>query len=307
MRWRSKARIQATCAAIPGGPLLYRSLQQRFGTLAPDPFGRLAAHVHMLRGLTALDVGVVGARCLEVGTGHVPVVPVGFFLSGASEVVSVDLHRRLDLGLTSRMLERLAAERDRVVALYSGLVEPAALRRRLDVLARGAGSPADLFADIGLRYDAPGDAAALPHRDGSVDVHFSMTVLEHIEPVALAAVLSEARRVLAGGGAAVHFVDPSDHFSHQDPRIPPINFLRYSQAQWQRIAGNEFSYTNRLRASQLEQVFVDAGLRVERTTRRVDDRSLAELRSGFPLAPEFRGLDEQDLCTTTWRAYARPA
>lgn len=299
--------MQGMCSRLPGGTHIYRLIQQRLGSLEPDPFKRLPQHAEMIQGLRRAGVQLAGARCVEVGTGHMPIAPVGFWLAGASEVVTVDLHCRLDLSLTSRMLHRMAADRERVVDLYRGLLEPDDLRDRLATIGRNAGRPLELFERLGIRYVAPGDAAALPHADGTVDVHFSMTVLEHIEPRALAAVLREARRVLAPGGLAVHFVDPSDHFAHQDASITRINFLRYADQEWQRIAGNQFSYANRLRGSQLAQAFADAGLRLERVDTSVDRRSVDALRAGFPLADEFRGFDVDDLCTTTWRVYARPA
>ena len=305
MRWRAKARLQSACAALPQGDRLYRSLQQRFGTLAPDPFRRLPEHAKMVRRLHALSVSAEGSRCIEVGTGHMPVAPIGFYLAGAAEVLTVDLHRRMDLSLTTQMLLRLVAEQDRVLELYSGVVEPAALRDRLEVVRRLAARPMELLEQVGIRYLAPGDAAALPDADGSYDIHFSITVLEHIEPAVLSDVLREARRVLAPGGVAVHFVDPSDHFAHQDPSIPFINFLRYSERQWQRIAGNEFSYTNRLRASELELRFREAGFDLARIDRKVDQRSLAAVEAGFPLNAAYRGAAPEDLCTSALHVYAR--
>lgn len=307
MDWRSKARIQAACAAVPRGDALYRLVQRRYGSLAPDPFRRLPVHVSMLRELRALGVEPGGARCVEVGTGHMPIAPVAFCLAGASDVVTVDLHRRLDLRMTSLMLHRMAAEQDRVVALYDGVADTQRLRRRLAVVAGLADRPLELLEQLGVRYVAPGDAAALPHADGTVDVHFSMTVLEHVEPDALRAVLREAHRVLSPEGVAAHLVDPSDHFAHQDRSITRINFLQFTERRWLRLAGNEFSYANRLRASQLAAAFRHAGLRLEREEPTVDQRSLDALRSGFPLDSAFRELDEQDLCTTTWWGYARRA
>lgn len=307
MRWTLKARGQSLCAALPGGPHLYRTMQRRMGTLGPDPFRRLPQHAAMVRGLRRLGVDLRGARCLEVGTGHMPIAPVAFFLLGAQTITTVDLHRRLDLDMTRRMLARLAEERIRLEALYGELIHPAEFRQRLTLVGELSSRPWDLFEAIGLRYVAPGDAAQLDLPDASVDVHFSMTVLEHVEPSPLVAVLAEARRVLAPKGVAAHFVDPSDHFAHQDPSITRINFLRFSESEWQRQAGNEFSYANRLRASELARAFMDAGLRIEHIDAVVDDRSVQALRDGFPLAEPFSRFATDDLCTTTWRAYARPA
>jgi SAM-dependent methyltransferase len=306
VRWTHKARIQRFCAATPRGDVAYRLVQRRFGSLTDDPFKRLPLHLTMVQGLRDLGRELTGARCLEVGTGIVPVAPVAFHLVGAREVVTVDLHRRLDLGLTRRMLARLAGEHDWLTEAYSGLVSPDVLRERLAVVGQWADRPLELFERIGVRYVAPGDAARLPHADGTVDLHFSMTVLEHVEPRALGEILREARRVLTPAGVAVHFVDPSDHFAHQDPSIARINFLQFDEGRWHRLAGNPLSYANRLRASQLAAAFADAGLRIDRLDSKVDKRSLAAVRAGFPLAQEFRHLGPEDLCTTTWRAYARP-
>ncbi len=186
-------------------------------------------------------------------------------------------------------------------------MEPKVLLERLGVVRRLARRPLELFDRIGIRYLAPGDAARLPDADGHYNIHFSITVLEHIEPAVLSDVLREARRVLAPGGLAVHFVDPSDHFAHQDTSIPFINFLQYSERQWQRVAGNEFSYTNRLRASDIEREFRVAGFDIVRIDRKVDQRSLAAVEAGFPLHEAFRHMDPEDLCTSAIHVYgARP-
>jgi len=62
-------------------------------------------------------------------------------------------------------------------------------------------------------------------------------------------VFQEAKRILNPVGGAVHFVDLSDRFQDQDPSISRITCLRFSEAEWERIAGHEFAYCNRLRAS----------------------------------------------------------
>ena len=97
-----------------------------------------------------------------------------------------------------------------------------------------------------------------------------MTVLEHVAPQALEGILREARRILKPGGAALHFIDPGDHFAHSDRTISAINFLRYSERDWQRVAGNEFAYCNRLRASDFLSMAARVGFRATRTEIEVD-------------------------------------
>ena len=306
MRWTHKAKIQKACALLPFGDVLYRQIQRRYGRLSPDPFKRLPQHAAMLHRLAGLGFRAEGSRVLEVGTGHLPIAPLAFYLLGAAEVVTVDLHRRLDTELTTEMIRRLVESSGKIAELYHGLVEPALFEERLTALAGlPSGSPYDLQA-LGVHYAAPGDAARMPDEDGTFDLSFSMTVLEHVTPPAIAAILAEARRVLKPDGFAAHLIDPSDHFAHQDAGITRINFLRFSEREWQRLGGNEFSYCNRLRASQLEQAFGDAGFHIERCERTVDERSVNALERGFPVHPDYRDYDPEDLCTTELEVYARP-
>jgi hypothetical protein len=307
MRWEQKALIQKACASAPGGAALYQLIQRRFGRLSDDPFRRLPQHAAMLRRLADLGFTLPGKRCLEIGTGHLPAAPVAFHLAGAAEVVTVDLHRRLNPELTASMLRRLTASAERLAELYDGLVPAEELRERLGVIAGMAGRPIHEILDrIGVHYEAPGDASRMPDEDGSFDLSFSMTVMEHVTPRALRDILTETRRLLGPDGFAAHLIDPSDHFAHQDPRITRINFLRFSSRQWRRVGGNEFSYCNRLRGSQLERMFTDAGLHIERCDRTVDEPSRAALEHGFPVHPDFRDFSPADLCTTEIEVYARP-
>ncbi|GIE94152.1 hypothetical protein Ari01nite_16170 [Paractinoplanes rishiriensis] len=306
MRWAYKAMVQKFCAAAPGGDVLYQRIQQRFGRLGADPFRRLPTHARMVRRLRDMGFGGEGRRCLEIGTGHLPVAPVAFYLVGARETVTVDLHRRLNPELTAEMLHRMAAAEDQLLELYDGVVAPELLRERLAVIRGLAGRPYELLERIGVRYVAPGDAARMPDPDGSFDLSFSVTVLEHVTPGALRQILAEARRLLTADGVAAHLIDPSDHFAHQDQRITRINFLRFSEREWRRVGGNEFSYCNRLRAPELERLFDEAGFGIERSERTVDERSRAALARGFPVHPDFRRFEPAELCTTELEIYARP-
>lgn len=60
---------------------------------------RITAQVEMVRWIIAMGCKVEGKSFFEVGTGHCPIVPIGFFLCGAEQVVTIDLHWRLDLGI----------------------------------------------------------------------------------------------------------------------------------------------------------------------------------------------------------------
>lgn len=306
MRWRHKARIQKVCAAVPYGGLIYARLQRRFGNLTADPFRRVPHHVRMLEALRRIDRPVQGARCLEVGTGHLPTMPILFHLIGAREIVTVDLHRRLQWDLTARVMRTLIDAADDLVARYAGLVDEAALRERLRAMGAFDGRPLEFFDYAGIRYLAPADAALMSDAAGSFDLHFSTTVFEHIETEVLAGILGEGRRLLGPDGVACHIIDPSDHFAHTDQSISLINFLRFSEREWATIAGNEFGYCNRLRVPALLAAFSAAGFTVTVDRAVVDKRSWRLLDDGFPVDAAFAGLAPEDLCTVWLELTAQP-
>jgi len=80
---------------------------------------------------------------------------------------------------------------------------------------------------------------------------------------------------------AIHFIDLSDHFKHQDKSITSINFLRYSDEEWDKIAGNEFVYCNRLRASDYLVLFKEAGFDICRHEIQEDEEARKSIRNGF--------------------------
>ncbi|MFM6005613.1 MAG: methyltransferase domain-containing protein, partial [Sphaerospermopsis kisseleviana] len=94
----------------------------------------------------------------------------------------------------------------------------------------------DLLQFINVDYIAPGDASELSIPSNSIDFHTSYTVFEHIPPDIIKAIIKEGKRVLKSNGLFVHKIDYSDHFSHSDKSISAINFLQFSDSEWNRIA-----------------------------------------------------------------------
>ena len=90
----------------------------------------------------------------------------------------------------------------------------------------------------------------------------------------------------------------SDHFQHQDKSITNINFLRYFEKEWERIAGNEFAYCNRLRVSDYFALFKELGFDVCRCDTKEDDEVRQSLVDGFTANDKFREYSVDDLCVT---------
>jgi SAM-dependent methyltransferase len=309
VNWRLKAAVQRACAALPvGGEAAYYSLQRTFGLLRDSdrPLMMLRAAADLVRELRELGFDLHGKRVLELGTGWRVDLPIGLFLCGAGSVATFDRHRYLKPRLVMAALASLARQRPLVVETFAGLTEQPELERRLDALIRAADLD-EVFRVAGIEYRAPADATRTGQRAGSVDLHMSFSVLQHIPYETLLNVLRESSRVLSRGGVAWHHIDLSDQFAHADNSISRINFLRYSDAEWSVFSGNQFAYHNRLRASDYERLYREAGHEIIRRVTEVDERSRVELESGFPVAEQFRGLPTEMLAIDTVRVISRPA
>src|SRR5437868_4761554 len=107
MRWERKAIFMRACASLPKGAAIYRFGQKKFGRLTSNPASRIPDQIRLARWLLEEGFDIEGRVFLEVGTGHIPIIPIGFFLSGAGSVITMDLHRRLDISLLRESLLHL--------------------------------------------------------------------------------------------------------------------------------------------------------------------------------------------------------
>ncbi len=317
MNWTTKARVQNLIAALPG-PLAdhcYYRMQRMVGGLRnPTPVKQIVAGCRLAEAIQA-QRPLEGARVMEVGTGRSLAIPLLTWLLGAEQVLTVDLNRYLRPEVLLADLAYLRANQPWLKEQLAAVVGEAGPTegRQADLLALDLERPParvleELLQLCSIDYRAPADASALDLAAESIDVHLSRHVLEHVPPDALAGILREAARVLKPDGLCVHLIDLSDHFQHQDSSISPVNFLRYSEAEWDRLAGNRFMYMNRLRASDYLAIFEAAGLTLLDVSSVVDDEALGLIDSGgLPLDGRFEGRTSEDLATTEMLVVARPA
>jgi SAM-dependent methyltransferase len=237
------------------GGVLYKFLQNKFGRLTSDPMPNIKKQIEIANWLHQYNIPIEGKTFFDVGTGHNAIAPVGFFLSGAKRVVTIDLYRRLDYNIMKNSLFYLAKNRHLLKSLYSNITNSTMLNERLDLLLEHWSTPRQFFKIANIQYLAPLDAANTILLDNSIDYHISTNVLEHIPREVLRNIFIEAKRILKDKGIAIHFIDRSDHFQHQDNSISRINFLRFSDNDWANIAGNQYAYCNRLRASDYITLF----------------------------------------------------
>lgn len=308
MNWKMKAAIQRTCAALPAGQeSVYYLLQRTFGSLRrpPDPRFLLQESARLTARLGEAGVPINGARVMEVGTGRRLDMPLGLYLCGAASVITFDLHPYLKPRLVMQTIDAIRERKEEVRGYFAPVCEAAALDSRLSALC-AVSTFDELRRVTGIEYRAPADAAATGLPAHSIDIQISYTVFEHIPGPILKAILVEANRILTPGGVALHHIDPSDHFWHEDASLSPIHFLQFSEKQWKHYGDNQFAYHNRLRATEFRSIYEESRHEILQWLPHVDQRCLALLENGFPLDSSFRGMDRENLCTTVLHVLSRP-
>lgn len=302
MHWKTKARIQKAVSLLPHDVSYstYYWIQRHLGRLRRvNPIDLLQAGVETWTRIRETGTDPIGKEFLEVGTGRAPIVPMAYWLMGARGCTTIDLNRYMKGELIRESVAYLAENLMEVTTLFGPHLDT----QRLDELLRYHASPAystQGFLELcGIRYIAPGDAASTGLEPASIDFHTSYNVLEHIPAEVLREILREGTRILRPGGLFVHRVDYSDHFSHSDRSISAINFLQYSDAEWDSYAGNRYMYMNRLRHDDFVSLFETSGLRTLLDMPHTNERVLALLRSNaFPLHARYREKSEAMLAVT---------
>ena len=104
----------------------------------------------------------------------------------------------------------------------------------------------DLFNFYNIKYIAPYKTQNLIEEKKVFDLCISTTTLEHFSIRDLRTLFKDLGIVLKKGGYISAIIDYSDHYSHTDRNISELNFLKYSEKQWQNY-NNTYLYQNRLR------------------------------------------------------------
>lgn len=300
MNWRVKGGIQKVLGHLPYGERLHYELQKRAGGLRM--FDReLTAKIEdwrlMVGHLRSVKFPVEGTRFLEMGTGWYPTFPFCLYLGGAKSVITVDLNRYLKPELALRMTESLSKFLP-VIAEATG--KPAAAladaHRALESAVRRGASLEEATGGV-VTYHAPSDASDTKLPAASLDVVFSNSVLEHVPGPVIEKCFTEARRILRPGGVVFHSVNCGDHYAYADRKIHQLNYLQFSDADWQ-VWNNEFLYQNRLRAVDFVEMARKAGFAIEIDTSRPHPMRLQQLDS-IQVHPQFSRYSREQLAITS--------
>lgn len=301
MHWRQKAFIQRIVAALPEefGDRLYYWMQRRWGALQEDtPAEGFGSAIELSRLLRASGKDLRGEDILEVGTGRRLVWPIAFWVLGVERIVTVDLHQYLRPELVELDLRYIANNVSWFQELMSGAGADERRIHKLLALAVGDCATEDVMTTCRIAYHSKVDPGRTGFGESKFSFHVSNHVLEHIPPDQLTSLMQEGRRLIREDGLLIHRIDHKDHFSRTDPTIPMMNFLRFSDPEWDRLAGNRFMYTNRLRVDDYQKLFDSLDFEIVTLHRNVDEESSENIRNGnLPVHIRFSAKDPLDIAT----------
>ena len=295
MNWKTKAHIQRTLSALPGG-MVVNDLLQRLGSYRnPDAaVDRTVVKDWLVQAQYFNEIGrsIRGLHMVEIGTGWMPVFPVCYALAGAETCITYDLYDHLSEARTLSMLQRLRVHIPAIAKASS--ISVGEVQARYEQLLKSR-TLSDLLAAAGITYRPNSDVSRTALPDRSIDTVYSNNVLEHVETGALKAIFWESARILKNDGIAVHDVNCGDHFAYSDASISQLHYLQYNSTEWKRW-NNSILYQNRLRPSDFIRIAEEAGFKI--VLRK--SRPHPELLKQIPIiAPEFSRYAQEDLSSTS--------
>lgn len=244
---------------------------------------------------------IAGRSVLVFGGMSRPALPLLFALAGARRVLMLDRGAALDRDTLVDTAERLAEHAPRIAPVIGA--SEAVVRAAL--VPPAGESFAGLLERYHLDYRVDADAARITLPAGSVDVVASRAVLEHMVPTVVARIFAESRRVLAPGGRVCHVIDNSDHWSHGNPDISAVNFLRYPDWVWPLIVLPPGDYQNRLRHVDYVRMLRHAGFSILLDPSVPDPVAVAAVRA-MRVARRFRKFAPGQLGVITSFLVAAP-
>ena len=300
----TRYRLVAACFRFfSGGPLrlrLYRALGNRLGARLRAQRGLPKLYLDRARLLIEriARLGLVhdGDRLLELGTGWVHWDSLIIRLFYDVRITLFDVWDNRGLAALKARCAALDTLFDRTFAPTPAQAERAhALLRAISQVA----SFDALYRLLGWEYVVQPDGELTGLSSGAYNAVYSCNVLEHVRRDSLPAYVADMARVLAPGGYAFHTIDLTDHMQAYAPAASPKEYLRYSEAEWQRRYTSQIAYFNRVQAPEWLQLFEDAGFEL------LEEEALGRPLGALPVAADYAALSQTELACRTLRVVYR--
>jgi hypothetical protein len=306
--WLIKSAIHRFISVLPNRQKYNEWFQERVTKslgLGPGPFEfRLNYCRRYLEDFLAVRPECAGGfTALELGTGWYPIVPIGLYLCGATDIWSFDIVPLLRRERLKTLLN-LFCEYDRAGKLKDFLpaLRPARMARLHEVAKLiEMESPEAVLEKINLHVvvrDAQN--TGLPAK--SVDFFFSCVVLEHIPAFVQKNINTEFLRLASARGVLIEFVDLKDQYAAFDKSLTIFNFLKFSDGMWEWL-NSPLIPQWRLRVSDLRGLLRETGWEIVKEVNTVaKEEDLAKVR----LAPRFEKYAKEDLLVVETWLVAKP-
>ena len=294
MNWRSKALLQRVFSCVPKGAQLNYLCSRYLTKTLPQPesvtrldYSFAANYLRYFR--QAGEVPIEEAQFYEFGVGWNLTIPLSLYCLGVNRQLTTDIRRLLRPDLIAHSCRTLATmPLDPAPVRRPGRFCPAGNRTDFVSLLRNS---------FGIQYRAPFDARMTALADKSVDYITATKVLVFIPLKTLQGILKECARILRPQGSMAVLLDYRDNYSYFDANIGVYNFLQYSDQTWENIYNSSLFYQNRLRHSDYQRLFDEAGFEVVVGEAGYDGPIEAARKKleKIPLAARFKNYEIDDL------------
>lgn len=131
-----------------------------------------------------------------------------------------------------------------------------------------------------------------------MDFIWSQAVLEHIRKAEFLDTMLELRRIIRPDGVCSHVVDLKDHLGGR------LNNLRFPENLWEsNFMSSSGFYTNRIRYSEMVDIFAQAGFSVEVVSLK-QWQNLPTPKA--KMSEKFKNLLDEELCISGFSLLLRP-
>jgi hypothetical protein len=291
VNWKIKAFVTLLISILPFQSKIYSKVQQKFGRYEYDAIETLSQAMVNIQDIVTINS--LTKKVFELGSGIGLIHPLYFSLLFGS-VTSVDVDQKFDLMLFRRKCIEILDKIDTDPQIKD-LVANISIEKLVNF--RDACFDENLLERLGITYISNFRVADFSSMKARYDVFYSNNTLEHIPVAEIKMILEESKLILNPGAIHLHRIDFSDHFSHIDQSISSCNFLKYSDRLHNLIAGNQFTYHNRLRVNDFIEIFESSGYQIIKLEKNIDPVALGLLDSGFKLHKRFAQYKKEDLAT----------
>ena len=306
--WKHKAAVQGAMGLLPWRQTWNRILQKYVTkTLALDAatfqYKLTLVHEHVENYRQMAPGRKDSFRVLDIGTGWHPVIPVGLYLCGASEVLTIDeVSLLIPSNVRSIFRRLLEKEEDGTLAKKLLHLRPERLKELREAYEdESLKTPAQMLERINV-FPIVTDARNTCLEAASVDFFVSNATFEHIPRDILTDILVEFRRLAVPGAVMSHQIDLGDHYRSFDPKISPVNFRKYSDFIW-RFFNNTLDFHNRIMLPDYRKMHRDAGFRIVQENNK---SAPPEVLDNIRLAKQFRHCKPEDLLVVNSRMISVP-